>query len=123
MLGYTLEFKRNYEPSTMALGSYELVWIGEVVLGYCELDAEGRVDGDGKVVNEELSVDNTPKTAIENEAAEISPPGRSENFRAKVNDVQWTMDLVRRLVEKGILEAQALEVVQAKRDPADHGIL
>lgn len=93
MTGFALEFKRGYEPNSMALGRYELVRIGEVEGRYLGLvgPGEGVVEEGEEEMREEMgekfSVDDVPRNALEREAAKIPPPRRSENFRAPVNDV------------------------------------
>lgn len=35
---------------------------------------------------------------------------------------EWTMDFVRHLVSKSLITAEAIQIVQSKRDPPNHGI-
>lgn len=35
---------------------------------------------------------------------------------------EWTMEYIRHLVSKGYIGAQAIQIVQSKRDPPTHGI-
>ncbi|KZF19809.1 hypothetical protein L228DRAFT_250235 [Xylona heveae TC161] len=116
MTGFVLEFKRNYSPA-MTTEPYEMFPIGEV-------SADNVADS----TSNEQSIDDRPQDNLEHQASQIPPPRISENFRAPVNNTtnrrcqEWTTDYVRRLVDRGIIGAEALEIVQSKRDPPSHGI-
>ncbi|BCR88852.1 uncharacterized protein ACHE_50050A [Aspergillus chevalieri] len=118
MAGYKLEFERNHVPaSRQHYQHYELFPIGEVNVQHI-VDSEDEVH----------SVDDSPRGEIEIVATQVKQPGISENFLAPVNDTtnrrcqEWTMDYVRHLVKKGIIGEEAVEIVQGRRDPPEHGI-
>ncbi|PLB37149.1 uncharacterized protein BDW47DRAFT_107469 [Aspergillus candidus] len=116
MTGYALEFKRNHSPSSIQ-HSYETCPIGQVASAHI-------VDS----THTAASTDCEPKGDIEIAAAQVPPPRISENFLAPVNDTtnkrcqEWTMEYIRHLVRKGLVDASAVEIVQSKRDPPGHGI-
>ncbi|KAF2170598.1 hypothetical protein M409DRAFT_19415 [Zasmidium cellare ATCC 36951] len=68
-----------------------------------------------------------PSGRLEREATSIRPP-RGGNVLALVDDVtnrrcqEWTMDYLRHLVKKGLLDASAVDIAQAERDPPGFGI-
>ncbi|KAI3299831.1 hypothetical protein DTO002I6_2058 [Penicillium roqueforti] len=122
MAGYVLEFKRNYNPS---------------------LDPHDRTFPIGQVASSDIvdspdaapSIDSTPRGKIELAAAQIPTPGINQNFMAPVDDLthlafqttnkrcqEWTMEYVSHLVAKGLIDEEAIEIVQSKRDPPTHGI-
>lgn len=43
----------------------------------------------------------------------IRPPKRCQ---------EWTMEFVRHLIAKGLIAADAIQIVQSKHDPPTHGI-
>ncbi|KAJ5483764.1 hypothetical protein N7530_003010 [Penicillium desertorum] len=65
---------------------------------------------------------------IELAATQVPTPGVNQNFMAPVNDTtnkrcqEWTMEYVRHLVAKWLIDEEAIEIVQSKRDPPTHGI-
>ncbi|EEQ35033.1 hypothetical protein McanMca71_001771 [Microsporum canis] len=103
MAGYQLAFKRNYSIVSTNQ-QYTRHEIGQMTL------------------------DSTPKGAVEIAASQIRPPGINENFPAPVNDTtnkrcqEWTMEYVRHLVQLQYLDAGAIQIVQSKRNPPTHGI-
>ncbi|PLB51368.1 hypothetical protein P170DRAFT_436390 [Aspergillus steynii IBT 23096] len=115
-MGYSLIFQRNYTP--MATGLDEVLPIGNV-------GSEHIVDTSA---SGSPSEDSTPRGTLEILAAKVPPPRISENFMAPVNDTtnkrcqEWTMEYLCHLVKKGIIGADAIPVVQSKRDPPTHGI-
>ncbi|KAJ0415297.1 hypothetical protein BJY00DRAFT_317938 [Aspergillus carlsbadensis] len=117
MMGYKHVFERGYRLS-LETQSYEVV-----PLGY--IDSRHIVDSPPDAAR---STDDEPKGDIELAAAELPAPGVSENFIAPVNETtnrrcqEWTMDYIRHLVAKGYIDAQAIEIVQSKRDPPEFGI-
>lgn len=77
MAGYKLEFERNHVPaSRQHYQHYELFPIGQV-------DSVNIVDSEDEV----YSVDDSPRGEVEIAAAQVKPPGISENSLAPVNDV------------------------------------
>ncbi|CAI7674590.1 unnamed protein product [Penicillium palitans] len=115
MAGYVLEFKRNYNPS---LDPHDQTFpIGQV-------DSSDIVDSPDAAP----SIDSTPRGKIELAATQIPTPGINHNFMAPVNDTtnkrcqKWTMEYVRHLVAKGLIDEEAVEIVQSKRDSPVHGI-
>ncbi|KAK4496960.1 hypothetical protein PRZ48_011409 [Zasmidium cellare] len=68
-----------------------------------------------------------PSGRLEREATSIRPP-RGGNVLAPVDDTknrrcqEWTMEYLRHLVQKGMLDATAIDIAQAERDPPDFGI-
>lgn len=137
MAGYVLEFKRNYNPS---LDPHDQTFpIGQV-------HSSDIVDSPDAAP----SIDSTPRGKIELAATQIPTPGINQNFMAPVNDVrnmilyggivrsglsshsnfqttnkrcqEWTMEYIRHLVAKGLIDEEAIEIVQSKRDSATHGI-
>ncbi|OAL74425.1 hypothetical protein A7D00_0016 [Trichophyton violaceum] len=116
MAGYKLEFKRNYSLKDTQQ-QYTRYDIGQLDSQYIE-DSPG-----GALIR-----DSVPKGAVEVAASQIPPPGISQNFLAPVNDTtnkrcqEWTMEYTRHLVHLGYLDAEAIQLVQSKRDPATHGI-
>ncbi|CAG7935421.1 unnamed protein product [Penicillium salamii] len=116
MAGYILEFKRNYSPA-MTQQRHETFPIGQVY-------SSNIVDS----VDTAMTKDSTPRGNIEIAASQVPTPGISQNFMAPVNDTtnkrcqEWTMEFVRHLVSKGLIAAEAIQIVQSKRDPPNHGI-
>ncbi|KAI4940331.1 hypothetical protein J4E86_010965 [Alternaria arbusti] len=108
MSGFKLEFKRKYDHTKTARAP-QLVPLGEV-----QEDLIHKWDG-------ERMDHYTAMGTLEKIAEQVPPPRKSENFLAPVND-EWTMDYVRRLVQKGYLQESAIETVQARRDPPNVGI-
>ncbi|OJI90981.1 hypothetical protein ABZX51_004481 [Aspergillus tubingensis] len=118
MMGYQLEFKRNH-----ALSSNEEPY-ETVLLGY--VDSQ-HITG-SPIESSSMFVDHTPRDDLEIAASQIPAPRVSENFMAPVNDTtnkrcqEWTMEFVRHLVARGLLEEEAVQIVQSKRDSPTHGI-
>ncbi|KAJ5156606.1 hypothetical protein N7492_009409 [Penicillium capsulatum] len=116
MMGYMLEFKRNYALAD-SVERYTIVPVGDI-------DSTNIVDSTDGV----KTSDSVPRGTLEVAAAQIPTPGISENFLAPVNDTtnkrcqEWTMEFIRALVGRGLLESEAIRVVQSKRDSASHGI-
>ncbi|CAI7643085.1 unnamed protein product [Penicillium glandicola] len=115
MAGYVLEFKRNYNPS---IDPHDQTFeIGQV-------QSSNIVDSPDAAP----SIDSTPRGRIELAATQTPTPGISQNFMAPVNDItnkrcqEWTMEYVRHLVAKGLIDEKAIEIVQSKRDLPTHGI-
>ncbi|KAF4770948.1 hypothetical protein N7455_005998 [Penicillium solitum] len=115
MAGYVLEFKRNYNPS---LDPHDQTFpIGQV-------HSSDIVDSPDAAP----SIDSTPRGKIELAATQIQTPGINQNFMTPVNDTankrcqEWTMEYVRHLVAKGLIDEKAIEIVQSKRDSPTHGI-
>ncbi|OQD73975.1 hypothetical protein PENDEC_c013G04801 [Penicillium decumbens] len=117
MTGYVLEFKRNHEPKEDSLEKSTMIEIGHV-------DSTDIVDSTSGV----KSSDGIPKGKIEIVASQIPTPGISDNFLAPVNDMtnkrcqEWTMEFVRQLVSQRLIESEAIQIVQSRRDPPSHGI-
>lgn len=115
MMGYILEFKRNYSFAD-STERYTVVPVGAV-------DSANIVDSTDGI----KSSDAVPRGNIEVAASEVPTPGMSENFLAPVNETtnkrcqEWTMEFVRALVGRGLLDSGAIRVVQSKRDPPSHG--
>lgn len=85
MMGYILEFKRNYSFVDSA-ERYITVPIGDI-------DSANIVDSTDGV----KSSDSMPRGNIEIVASQVPTPGMSENFLAPVNDVsfaQLLLDLI-----------------------------
>ncbi|RJE22376.1 hypothetical protein PHISCL_05279 [Aspergillus sclerotialis] len=116
MVGYKLEFKRNY-PIAMIREPYTRHQIGQIDTQYIA-DTSDSVQRD----------DSIPRGIIELVASQVPPPRISQNFMAPVNETtnkrcqEWTMEYVRRLVQLGYIDASAVQVVQSLRDPPTHGI-
>ncbi|KAJ5232652.1 hypothetical protein N7468_005608 [Penicillium chermesinum] len=116
MTGYALEFKRNYCPED---GEEEFT-----VFPIGETDSAHIVDSPPGV----KSTDRSPQGDLETAAAEISTPGVCENFLAPVTDFnnkqsqEWTMEYIRHLVSKRLIDSDAIRIVQSKRDPPSHGV-
>ena len=136
MTGYFLEFKRNYSPADTE-EPHTVIPVGNVDSAYI-------VDS----TTEEKRTDYTPSGKLEIAASEVPTPGISENFLAPVNDVssnflelgnelltpnlcwkttnkrcqEWTMEFIRHLVSKRLIDSEAIRIVQLKRDPPTHGI-
>ena len=138
MVGYSLEFKRNYAPATTQQ-PHTMTPIGHV-------SAQHVIDSS----NAQESVDSTPRCNVETVAARVAPPRISQNFMAPVNDVsciyasfvpnmvgavsnnqpqttnkrcqEWTMEYVRELVGVGYIGPEAIQAVNSRRDPPNHGI-
>ncbi|KAH7092036.1 hypothetical protein FB567DRAFT_588349 [Paraphoma chrysanthemicola] len=115
MAGFSLQFKRCYNPAdTRRLTN--LVPIGSVVAQNVHDFQGGRVE------------DTTPRGNIELAAAQVQPPRASANFLAPVNDTtnrrcqEWTTDYVRRLVALQYIDESAIAIVHARRDAPDYGI-
>ncbi|GKZ36443.1 hypothetical protein AbraIFM66950_007515 [Aspergillus brasiliensis] len=117
MTGYQLEFKRNHSLSSNE-EPYETVLLGHV-------DTHHIADSSGEG---SMFVDHAARDDLEIAASQIPAPRVSENFMAPVNDTtnkrcqEWTMEFVRHLVAQGLLEGDAAQIVQSKRDPPAHGI-
>ncbi|PYH63598.1 uncharacterized protein BO88DRAFT_447520 [Aspergillus vadensis CBS 113365] len=118
MMGYQLEFKRNH-----ALSSNEEPY-ETVLLGY--VDSQHITDSPTE--SSSMFVDHTPRNDLEIAASQTPAPRVSENFMAPVNDTtnkrcqEWTMEFVRHLAARGLLEEEAVQIVQSKRDSPAHGI-
>ena len=137
MAGYRLEFERNHRPF-QSKQRFEMIPIGGT-------SPDNVVDADGFVE----SSDAIPRDDLERVAAQLAPPRISENFLAPVNEVcrpeqvferpkmglltdanqttnrrcqEWTADYVRRLVELGFIEQNALDIIEHQRDLPTHGI-
>ncbi|KAJ5291056.1 hypothetical protein N7478_000307 [Penicillium angulare] len=116
MVGYFLEFKRNYSPAD-SIEKYTVFPIGEI-------DSGSIVDPTPGL----KTSDSDPIGIIEVAATEIPTPGISENFLAPVNDItnkrcqEWTMEYIRHLVSKKLIGSDAIQTVQSKRDPPSHGV-
>jgi hypothetical protein len=138
MAGYSLEFKRDYEPATTRQ-PYTMTPIGQI-------SAQHVIDS----TNNQESLDSTPRCNVEIVAVRVAPPRISQNFRAPVNDVscmhpsfvpdmvgassnnqpqttnkrcqEWTMEYVRELVRVGYIGPEAMQAVNSRRDPPNHGI-
>ena len=78
MVGYRLEFERNYSP-ILTQRWHERYPIGEVS---ADNIVESTSAHDGS--------DDKPRDELEREAIQVTPPRISENFRAPVNDVSNT---------------------------------
>ncbi|ORY04130.1 hypothetical protein BCR34DRAFT_572953 [Clohesyomyces aquaticus] len=115
MLGFALEFKRSYSPAENGLQN-NMTFIGKI-------NTENLHIWTG-----EQGIDDVPRGKVEDLAAGIRPPGVSANFFAPLNDTtnrrcqEWTIEFVRKLVEVGYLDSEAVELVQSKRDPPSFGI-
>ncbi|KAF1979163.1 hypothetical protein BU23DRAFT_642302, partial [Bimuria novae-zelandiae CBS 107.79] len=117
MAGFSLEFKRKYNPAATARAP-NLVPIGSVLAQHVH------------VFQGERGEDTTPRGNLELVAAQVQPPRASANFLAPVNDVsttnrrcqEWTMDYVRRFVALRYLNEAAVAIVQSRRDPPNVGI-
>ncbi|EER26441.1 hypothetical protein D8B26_003180 [Coccidioides posadasii str. Silveira] len=116
MVGYELQFKRNYNLSSSQL-SYQLVPIGQV-------SAANIVESPSGL----MTIDSNAKGIMETVATQVPPPPISQNFLAPVDGVfnkrcqEWTVEYVDRLISRNIIDAGARNVVQAHRDPPDHGV-
>ena len=77
MIGFSLEFKRNYAPAT-AQEPRTITPIGQI-------NSDDLVDSK----NEQESVDSSPRGNVEIVAARVPPPRISQNFKAPVNDVSF----------------------------------
>ncbi|KAE8131109.1 hypothetical protein BDV38DRAFT_290661 [Aspergillus pseudotamarii] len=116
MVGFADEYKRGCEP-TKSIEPYEMWSIGGV-------DSVHIVDWPVGVGG----VDTDPMGDLEIAASQVPAPGISQDFIAPVNDItnrrcqEWTMEYVRHLVEKEYVGAEAIQIVQPKRDPPTHGI-
>ncbi|KAJ5117217.1 hypothetical protein N7448_004159 [Penicillium atrosanguineum] len=117
MTGYILELKRNYSPKDDSTEKYTMIEIGHV-------DSINIVDSSSKVKES----DGVPQGNIETVASQIPTPGISDNFLAPVNDMtnkrcqEWTMEYIRHLVGKRLIEPEAIQIVQSWRDPPTHAI-
>ncbi|KAJ6134499.1 hypothetical protein N7523_000821 [Penicillium sp. IBT 18751x] len=117
MTGYVIELKRNYAPKEDSTEKYRMIEIGHV-------DSTKIIDSSSRVKES----DGIPKGDIEIAASEIPTPGISDNFLAPVNDMtnkrcqEWTMEYVRNLVGKHLIEPEAIQIVQSQRDPPTHAI-
>ncbi|KAJ5675045.1 uncharacterized protein N7477_004979 [Penicillium maclennaniae] len=117
MTGYVLELKRNYAPKDDSTEKYRMIEIGHV-------DSTKIIDSSSGVKES----DGIPRGEIEFAASEIPTPGIGDNYLAPVNDItnkrcqEWTMEFVRHLVGKHLIEPEAIQIVQSQRDPSSHGI-
>ena len=75
MIGYSLEFKRNY-----ALAADQQ---HQIITAIGEIDSQNLVDS----TNEQESIDSAPRENVEFVAARVAPPRISQNFMALVKDV------------------------------------
>ncbi|KAK2836833.1 hypothetical protein FQN49_006681 [Arthroderma sp. PD_2] len=120
MVGYKLEFKRNFSPST-AQPPHKSVLIGHVV-------ADLVTDGETNIDSTVMELDYTPKSELEKTASQLPPPPISKNFMAPVDGVynrrcqEWTMEFIERLVSRKYIEAEALCTAESQRDPPTHGV-
>ncbi|BAE65154.1 unnamed protein product [Aspergillus oryzae] len=141
MIGFAHEFKRCYEPAG-STEPYEIWPIGEVDSAHIFDWPEGG-----------CNIRTDPKGDLEIAAAQVPAPGVSRDTMAPVDHVcsfyllwclvllgcllltfemmqttnrrcqEWTMDYVRYLVAKGYIGAEAIEIVQSKRDSPTHGLV
>ncbi|KAI1774801.1 hypothetical protein F4818DRAFT_418984 [Hypoxylon cercidicola] len=119
MCGYIHEFKRNYD-----------VYDGSDTEDLEKLVPLGSVDS--RYIYEptttKFSKDDTPRAELDTIALRVPAPGLSKNFMAPVNDTtnrrcqEWTMDYIRALVSLKYIDPEAVDIVQAERDPPSHGI-
>ncbi|KND86747.1 hypothetical protein TOPH_08604 [Tolypocladium ophioglossoides CBS 100239] len=93
-----------------------------VFLGY--VDSNNLYDP----VNKSFAREYTPRGVLKSEAAQVPPPPRGQNVRAPIDGVnakryqEWTMEYLTRLVEKGLINSQAVDIAQAHRNVLTHGI-
>ncbi|KAI5866297.1 hypothetical protein GGS23DRAFT_617360 [Durotheca rogersii] len=99
MAGYVLEIKRNYECST-------------------DKDLKALVLGDVDAANVHESTsdasveDYTPRSVLERHIATVNTKRCQE----------WTMEVLAHLVKENLIHEDAVNIVQAERDPPTHGI-
>jgi hypothetical protein len=75
MIGYSLEFKRNYSPAADQQH--------QIITPIGQINSENLVDSK----NGQEGADSTPRGNVEIVAARVAPPRISQNFMAPVNDV------------------------------------
>ncbi|KAK4084658.1 hypothetical protein Purlil1_10243 [Purpureocillium lilacinum] len=63
------------------------------------------------------------------EATRVPPPPKGQDLRRPIDGVktkrcqEWTMEYVMRLVDQGLIHAEAIDIVQRHRDPPTRGIV
>ncbi|WVN90131.1 uncharacterized protein L203_105366 [Cryptococcus depauperatus CBS 7841] len=116
MLGYALEFKRNDECSD-SRDLREMVFLGHV-------DSANLYDPPDMMVFKETCA----RAALEREATMVNPPPRGQNIRALIDGVttrrcqEWTMELLHRLEQRGLISPGAASIAERHRDSPSHGI-
>ncbi|KAF5852151.1 hypothetical protein GGP41_000884 [Bipolaris sorokiniana] len=109
MIGYFLEFKRDYEPlETKRV--LQLIEIGPVLVQHLsEISSEAQ---------------DMPRNNLEMAATQIQPPRANPNFLTTTSsDSQtWMLEYVRHLVTLGYLDEAAIDIVQSNQDPPQVGI-
>ncbi|UNI16350.1 hypothetical protein JDV02_002787 [Purpureocillium takamizusanense] len=120
MSGYALEFKRNFDCST-AHDLRKLVLLGTV--------DEKHIHDSGNVTGGVSVVDAVPRSRLETEASRVPPPPKGQDMRLPIDGVntkrcqEWTMEFIRRLVGQGLIQAEAVDIVQSHRDSPTRGII
>ncbi|KAH7555252.1 hypothetical protein J3E72DRAFT_376639 [Bipolaris maydis] len=111
MLGFSLEFKRDYKPDT-TWRTIEMIPIGNVMDQHLHLSES----------NSEAS--DMPCNDIERAATQVQPPRANPNFLTTTSsDCQtWMLEYVRHLVAIGYLDEAAINIVQSKQDPPQVGV-
>jgi len=85
MIGFKLQFKRNFMPSEEAAGCLTLIPIGDVDLENISVSVSSSDDDTNS-----KSEDDSPRSKLEVIASRLPPPRISENFMAPVNDVSFS---------------------------------
>ncbi|KAE9364649.1 hypothetical protein N431DRAFT_474234 [Stipitochalara longipes BDJ] len=104
--GYGLEFKRNYNISTIT-EKFDKVLLGEVDQKWVQV-------GDDETRDGKASTDVNPRDEIEKAAKRVEVPGVSKeplNPLVGRRCQEWTRELVEMLIGKGILDQSAIEVL------------
>ncbi|KAF3895814.1 hypothetical protein GTR04_3673 [Trichophyton interdigitale] len=110
--GYTLQFQRNYDPTTNE-SFQKIILIGKIAANYV---------ADPK--SSKPSNDNVPRGQLEVIASRIPPPTVG-NYMAPFKGVirrcqEWTMDFVTELVIRGYLDGQACTILREHKDPTEY---
>ncbi|OCL14980.1 hypothetical protein AOQ84DRAFT_420483 [Glonium stellatum] len=121
LTGFTHEFVRHYNLRAETR-SYSLLALGSVPSSIVEGEKDEEHSGEaGRGSNQQETIDQSPRNALERVAMRIEAPGKSlrgvacsegRERRVEVKNCQtWLKDLVQELVGEGMLGETALEVV------------
>ncbi|KAK5123974.1 hypothetical protein LTR85_002171 [Meristemomyces frigidus] len=116
MTGFVHEFKRNHDCG-QAQPPRTVVNLGSVDAAHISKPSYKTPSGD-----------DIGWGALDKIALQVAAPRKSEDSLAPVDDLsnrrcqEWTMDYLRRLVEKGYIQSEAIAIAQSERDAPTHGI-
>ncbi|KAF2225527.1 hypothetical protein BDZ85DRAFT_316700 [Elsinoe ampelina] len=119
MSGFVHEFKRAFNPFAEGEKCEKLVLLGYINGSLC---SDGH-NGGGEVVRERV-----PRSGVEREAVGVEAPRGGQDVLERVDGVknrrcqEWTMEFLKRLVVKGWVEGDVVEVAEGERDEPGFGV-